>query len=303
MDINNTLNRYLNPNIRQALSNRELLNTAEEIRIRLNQPITVTKENKKFYCTSTGDLCNIKSAYRPRKDEIQDTLSRMCEYSPYAYNDEIRRGFITLEGGFRVGVAGTAVECKEGISTIKYINSLNIRISREIIGCGDKVMEFIKGNTLIISPPGCGKTTILRDIVRQISNTGKNVSVVDERCEISGSYLGNIQFDLGTSTDVMTCYSKSVGMNMVLRSMAPKVIAVDEIGSSEDISAIHNILNSGVNIIATIHCDTIENILLKPIISQIVKEKLFDNYIILDNVKRTGNLNKIYDRELNVLWQ
>ena len=294
MDVYKVLNRYLNPNIRQALNNRELLDTAEEIRIRQNKPIVIRKDCENF--------C-MKDAFKPHKDEIQDTLSRMCEYSPYAYSDEIRRGFITIEGGFRVGIAGTAVECKDGISTIKYINSLNIRISRELTGCADKVMKYVYGNTLIISPPGCGKTTILRDIIRQISNQGINISVVDERCEISGMYLGNIQFDLGICTDVLCCYSKSIGMNMMLRSMGPKIIAVDEIGSDEDILAIHNLLNSGVKIIATIHCDTIENILQKPFIENIVKEKIFDSYIILNNNKKTGDLYKIYDKELNIVWQ
>ena len=167
MDVYKVLNRYLNPNIRQALNNRELLDTAEEIRIRQNKPLVIKKGNENFFMKN-GNACSINEAFRPQKDEIQDTLSRMCEYSPYAYNDEIRRGFITLEGGFRVGLAGTAVECKDGISTIKYINSLNIRISRELWGCADKVMKYVYGNTLIISPPGCGKTTILRDIIRQI---------------------------------------------------------------------------------------------------------------------------------------
>lgn len=302
MDVYNVLNRYLNPNIRQALNNRELLDTAEEIRIRQNKPLVIKKGNENFFMKN-GNACSINEAFRPQKDEIQDTLSRMCEYSPYAYNDEIRRGFITLEGGFRVGLAGTAVECKDGISTIKYINSLNIRISRELWGCADKVMKYVYGNTLIISPPGCGKTTILRDIIRQISNQGINISVVDERCEISGIYLGNIQFDLGICTDVLCCYSKSIGMNMMLRSMAPKIIAVDEIGSNDDILAIHNLLNSGVKIIATIHCNTIENILQKPFIENIVKEKIFDSYIILNNNKKTGELYKIYDKELNIVWQ
>lgn len=116
-------------------------------------------------------------------------------------------------------------------------------------------------------------------------------------------YLGNIQFDLGICTDVLCCYSKSIGMNMMLRSMGPKIIAVDEIGSDEDILAIHNLLNSGVKIIATIHCDTIENILQKPFIENIVKEKIFDSYIILNNNKKTGDLYKIYDKELNIVWQ
>ena len=129
MDVYKVLNRYLNPNIRQALNNRELLDTAEEIRIRQNKPIVIRKDCENFFMKN-GEVCRMKDAFKPHKDEIQDTLSRMCEYSPYAYSDEIRRGFITIEGGFRVGIAGTAVECKDGISTIKYINSLNIRISR-----------------------------------------------------------------------------------------------------------------------------------------------------------------------------
>lgn len=296
------LERFLNPNIRQALDNEELINTAEEIRIRLNQPIVLVK-NAEFLFMNKGKICTAKDAFKPHKADIQDTLSRMCEYSPYAYNDEIRRGFITLEGGFRVGIAGTAIERDNEISTIKYINSLNIRISKEIIGCADKVMDFVCGSTLIISPPGCGKTTILRDIIRQLSNQGNNISVIDERCEISGIYLGNVQFDLGMFTDVMSCFSKSIGMNMMLRAMAPRYIAVDEIGSNEDISALRSILNSGVKIIATIHCDTIENILQKVFIKKIVNEKIFDCYIILNNDRQLGNLYRVYDKEMHIIWQ
>ncbi len=176
------------------------------------------------------------------KDEINEIFERICENSIYSYKKEICEGFITIKGGHRVGITGTAV-IEEEIKNINYISSLNFRIAREK---KDSSNEFIKHiinlkenniyNTLIISPPGCGKTTILRDIIRNVSNgikeinfTPKVVGLVDERGEIAATYKGVPQNDIGLMTDVMTNFPKSIGMKMLIRSMSPQIIACDEI--------------------------------------------------------------------------
>ena len=188
----------------------------------------------------------------------------ICHDSPYAFEDELRQGFITVPGGHRVGVAGQAVLEENGkLRTIKYIHYINIRITHQLFGVAEPLLSRVyrEGrlqNTLIVSPPGCGKTTLLRELVRRISDgnaygEGLSVGVVDERSEIAGSYLGRPQNDLGSRTDVLDACPKALGMMLLLRSMSPRVIAVDELGDDGDVAALRAAAACGSRILATVH--------------------------------------------------
>ena len=192
---------------------------------------------------------------------ILDVLLNVSKNSIYAIQNDINNGFVIIRGGHRIGVSGEVVYVDGKIKNIKNICSLNIRVAKQVYGCADKVLKSIiqngkVNNTLIVSPPGCGKTTLIRDIVRQISNgvpsinfKGKNVSLIDERGEIASVYEGVASLDVGVRTDIMSNVTKSTGMKMMIRSMAPDVIATDEIGKKEDIVAIKEAMLSGVSVI------------------------------------------------------
>ena len=234
----NSIYKILEQTLSQNLNIEENL---QEIRIRVNRPILLK--------TRQVDVVIDKTV---TQSEILQTLERLCENSIYAYKNQICEGFITVKGEHRIGLTGTAVIEGNKVINIKYITSLNFRIARQVLNCSDKILPEIinKENgtiytTLIVSPPGKGKTTILRDAIRQISNgieklnfKGKTCGVVDERGEIAAMYKGIPQNDVGMRTDVIENISKAKGMKMLIRSMAPEIIACDEIGSNEDVIAI-----------------------------------------------------------------
>lgn len=222
-------------------SNIQIEKNLQEIRIRIGKPIILKLRQ-----------ADIVIEYMISQPEILQTLEKMCENSIYSYNNQICEGFITIKGGHRIGITGTAVIENDKIINLRYITSLNIRIARQVINCSEKILSEIIDkendtiyNTLIVSPPGKGKTTMLRDTIRNISNgiekinfRGRNCGVVDERGEIAAMYRGVPQNDVGIRTDVIDNVSKAKGMRMLIRSMAPEIIACDEIGSKEDVQAI-----------------------------------------------------------------
>lgn len=238
---------------------------------------------------------------------ILDILLNVSKMSIYAIQTDLNNGFVVIRGGHRIGICGEVVYENGKIKNIKNICSLNIRVARQIFGCADTVMpEIIHDgmflNTLIISPPGCGKTTLLRDIIRQISNgiktlgfSGKNVSLIDERGEIASCYEGVPTLDVGIRTDVMSNIDKSTGMSMVIRSMAPDIIATDEIGSSKDVQAIKSAILSGVKVIFTMHGDSLKSIVENPNIKELLDMKIFSKIILLSSGKIPGIVEKIYD--------
>lgn len=244
----------------------------EEIRLGIGRPVRFLIGGEEFFLSCRGSISRgTQDAWYITEREMEEILKNVCHYSMYAFENEIRQGYLTIPGGHRIGVAGQVVLNENGsIRNMSHIRFLNIRVSHQIIGAADEVMCFLyeKGrfmNTLLISPPGCGKTTLLRDIVRQVSEgnifgTGRQVGVVDERSEIAGSFMGIPQNDVGMRTDVLDGCPKVQGMMLLMRSMAPSVVAVDEIGGYEDMRAVYQVLQCGSSVLATMHGNSMEDV-------------------------------------------
>lgn len=280
----------------------------QEIRLRMNAPLLIIYGNKEYFITEDARLVdNPGQAVQITKNEIRETMEYISNYSLYAFEEEIKQGFITINGGHRVGIAGKTIIEDDAIKGMKHISFINIRLAHQIKGCADAILPHVVNeradgiyHTLIISPPRCGKTTILRDLIRQLSDgshylAGMSIGVVDERSEIGACYMGIPQNELGIRTDILDCCPKAKGMMMLIRSMSPQIIAVDEIGSREDLEAIDYVIGCGCKLIATVHGSSIEDIKNKPVLGELVQKKLFERYIILSNITSVGHLEEIYD--------
>jgi len=276
-----------------------------EIRFRAGQiPSLCINDGEYLINELTSSSIEVKKI---SQEDIQEILSVMSQNSLYAFSEEIRGGFITLKGGHRVGIVGKTVCDSNKVQSIKYFSGLNIRISRQILNVADPILGYLIDNniflnTLIVSPPRCGKTTILRDLVRQLSNgiphlgiRGQTVGLVDERSEIAACYKGIPQNHVGIRTDVLDNCPKVEGIMMLLRSMGPGIIATDEIGSMEDADAILTALYSGVGVVATTHGSGLKDILYKPGLKRLIKDRAFNRIIILSSRKGPGTLEAVYD--------
>ena len=287
-DINEIL-KYFSKNIYKNIYNviekdENLKNKIREIRIRVNKPIIIRTNNQ-----------DIIIEYFVNQEEILETLSRLCENSIYAYKNQICEGFITIKGGHRVGITGSCVIENGKVLNIKYVSSLNFRIAREVINCSqnylDKILDLKNQtifNTIIVGKPGSGKTTILRDIVRNLSNgiekyqfQGKTCGIVDERGEIAATFRGIPQNDVGIRTDVIENVSKPIGINMLIRSMAPEIIVCDEIGSKQDVLAIEYAIHSGVKGIFTMHGKNLEDVKNNQEVYKLISNKSIEKILFL----------------------
>ena len=293
--------------IRQALLAAHFdMDQVYEIRLRVNAPLIVIYQGKEYFLTREGEFSREESqGCFVRAEDLKETMEYVSSYSMYAFEEEIRQGFITIQGGHRVCIAGKTVLEFYMIKSVKYISYMNLRLSHQIKGCASPILPYIIKNgrichTLIISPPRCGKTTLLRDLIRQVSSgssymPGVSVGVVDERSEIGGSYQGIPQNDLGIRTDVLDCCPKAEGMMMLIRSMSPEVVAVDELGDYEDIHAIESVIHCGCKLFATVHGSSIEDIKRKPLMQRLVRERIFERYIVLHHQDRAGRVKAIFD--------
>lgn len=301
--------RVLSESVQKIIEQERMdFSELQEIRLRIGQPVTVLYQNEELILPTM-----YSEKKRLGKQEIKETIEHISNYSLYAYEHELKQGFITIEGGHRVGMAGQVIMEGGKIKNMKYISSINIRVSHEVLDCANKIFPYITYNkqmyhTLIISPPRCGKTTLLRDVIRQISDgnrwiKGCTVGVVDERSELGGCYLGVIQNNLGMRTDILDRCPKADGMIMLIRSMAPQVVAVDEIGAKEDVHAIEYAMHCGCKMLATAHGDSMEEICKKPIFEKLIREKRFERYVILSNRYRLGGIEAVYDENGDLIYR
>ena len=266
----------------------------EEIRVRAGQCLSVRVRGREW-----------RLEVRYTVEEIRQILSYLANYSLYAYEGEIRQGYLTLPGGHRLGLVGRAVLEGDRITSLTEISALNLRLAHEKKGCADSVISCLWEqdnlcDTLVVSPPGGGKTTLLRDCIRQISDgtkehRGRTVGVVDERSEIAGCCRGVPENDVGMRTDVLDGCPKAEGMQLLIRSMSPTVVAVDELGKEEDFRAVESVIHCGCTLLATAHGNSLEDIMEQPFFQKLKSMQVFERYIILGRQKRNGRIVQILD--------
>ncbi len=277
-----------------------------ELRIRLNRPIIINYKGsyKNITYKENGLISNIYAS----QELINNILMTATKHSFYAYSNQIKQGFITTDAGARIGICGTVVYEKQEVKTIKDVTSLNIRIAHEVVDCSEKIINFICANncvknTLIISPPGAGKTTLVRDVVSKLSNEKKinNILVVDERFEIAGAF-GNSCFKVGDLVDVISGSDKHFAFNEGLKTMNPKVIVTDEVSKVEDLESIKQAIKSGVKVIATAHAENVLELKFKKYFSSLLSDKYFERIIVLSKRCGVGTVEGVFDENLKGIY-
>ena len=293
--------RLFPPAVRGGLEKSGIFSRGlEEIRVRVNEYLMFRTAEGELFLRGSHLLKEADaSCFRPGPDDMEQMCTFMCRYSIYAYEEEMRQGFLTVEGGHRIGISGQVLTEEKRIRRIYPVSYLNIRIAAEHKGCAESVFPYLHKkndfyNTLILSAPGSGKTTLLRDVVRIASDgtrgfAGKNVSLVDERSEIAGCIRGIPQNEIGVRTDVLDGCPKAEGMMLMVRSMSPELLAVDEIGGEADLNALRYALRCGCRAVGTIHSRDMSELRDKPGFRICLEEKLFSRYVELNSVsgKRT----------------
>ena len=290
--------KALNEKLRFEIMGR--WNDLQEIRCRPNQPIELIFDEHVVW---VEDMI-------PNQKDRQFILNQLSEFSLYRMEDELREGYITIEGGHRVGLAGKVNTLGGLVKAVHHVTFLNIRIAKEKIGVALPIMSYIYDenylNTLFIGPPQAGKTTFIRDVSRLIATGWRNipaskVGIIDERSEISASIKGVPQHNVGLRTDVMDACPKAEGMMMLIRSMSPDVLIVDEIGSKRDVDAIMEAINAGVKVICTIHGQTVAELKRRPSLQPVFEQNIFQRIVVLDKEKQPGQIQQIYDaKEVNI---
>lgn len=298
---------YLSPRIRQACERLDegSWSLIEEIRLRAGKPLQVEAGCSGFI-TASGEFTGAPdNALWIEEDDLQRTLQLMGGNSLYTLEEEMKEGFITLPGGHRVGLSGECLTAEGRLLRIRRVTGMNIRVARQLVGCALQLLSSLTEEgrplrTLIISPPQAGKTTLLRDIIRCYSN-GEGIpfpvkiGLVDERNEISGSYQGVPQLDVGLRTDVLSGCPKGEGIFLLLRSMGPQVIATDEIGKIEDVESIEGILNAGVGFISTAHARGTDDLILRPGLRRIWRLGMVERVVVLSRRFGPGTLEEIWN--------
>lgn len=276
-----------------------------EIRLRSGRPVILHGKYGKLFLLSSGSTgVSTDGNYICTPEMLTDTFNRLCCYSVHSHLGSIINGYITIQGGHRAGIVGTAVTNTSGeITSVREISGINIRVSREVKGCSDDIIENLFSNEaiscIIAGPPASGKTTVLRDLIRQLSSDvyGKSykVSIIDERQELACMNGAIAQNDIGINSDVLSCYPKKQAIMTAIKTMSPDIIAVDEVGENDEIEAIRHGVNSGVKFIVTIHACDYKEIICRPQIEQLINTYSFDKLILLDSGENIGKVKAVYD--------
>ncbi|NLW01826.1 MAG: stage III sporulation protein AA [Clostridiaceae bacterium] len=291
------ISNYLPDRIKRVVDriSPEMALCLEELRINAGIPLVGVFSGLDCFIAEDGSFTDKpETAFHAGREEVEELFYRLCEHSVYAYQEDIARGFLTLKGGCRAGICGRVVYQGQTIKGLKDISSVCIRVSRELKGCAEEVFPFIRSgrhdicNTMVISPPRCGKTTILRDLCRIISTgsrkadfAGLRTVIVDERSEIAACYRGVAQNDCGPRTDVLDGCRKPEGIEMALRGMSPAVIVVDELGSRQDAESVRMAWNAGARIIATAHAYDISDLRERLGFGMLIGKGGFERYVVL----------------------
>ena len=281
-------------------------NLINEIRFRSFKPVVVYVAGKPYFLSQNGATVNSKDALICDKQVLEEIIFRASECSIYAVNEQIKNGFLTVSGGYRIGLGGSAVFEGKELKTIKNFVSLNIRIPHEVKNCSLTGFSHIVENkrilnALIISPPGAGKTTFLKDFACQLSerNISANVLVVDERGEIASVNEKGESSLKSNFADIISFMPKPLAISYGIRALAPNLILTDEISSAGDIESLYYAGNCGVNVIASVHASSIAELKKKPELNGILREKFFSRYILLSSRDGPGTYEGIYDENFN----
>ena len=300
--------------LRETMKNLEKLQDLEEIRVRIGQPLFFytgqkelvlllkEKQDKKGQFRNSRELGTNDNVYHVTEADLLEMQNYISNYSLYAWQEELRNGFLTIQGGHRIGLAGGITNQNGRISGISYLTFFNIRVAHEKVGCAGKILPYIwNHNTLIVSPPGAGKTTLLRDCIRSLSYEGMKIGLVDERSEIAACYHGIPQNDVGPRTDVLDGCNKSEGIVMLLRTMSPAVIAVDELGIEDDFKAVEQAAYCGCKIIGTVHAGSMKEIQEKPVLKKWCEKELFERFVFIKKGESGMRECNVYNQRWELL--
>lgn len=286
---------YLNDKLKNVFSSvdNNILSRINEIRIRRNSEVIIVIKNTSYFVDYNGDIYDYPSnnSVYVTNEDFDEIFMNICDYSIYNNMENLKKGFITLPNGSRVGVAGSAVIDDSKIISVKDITSLNFRVSKQIKGCADEILNFLYVNSfpsiIIAGKPNSGKTTLLRDIARGLGSGFNNkytkIAIVDERNEIAGKRNIEISMELGFNTDVLTSFSKADGIEIATRTLSPEMIICDEISTIQEVESILYSFSSGISFALSVHISKREDLLHKPIINILLKTKQFSYIVLLDD--------------------